>query len=299
MRMSKIVLMALAVIALQLSGCGGGAEDSEELVIRMGFAPSEDSQLIQDEAKRMAEIIEEKTGLKVKVNVLPSYSTMVAALQSDNLDFAWLPPLTYVQARNAGVARVLLKVVRNNNPWYYGAIVVHKDSEYQTIEDLEGKVIGWGDTTSFSGHIFPKYSLMKMGIDPDEFFAAQRYLGSHTAVVTNVLNKNIDAGGCYSNNLEGDDGAWTQRLQDPEDQKQFRVLLYTDPIPGDTFSVRKAFAEENPGIVKQMVELMKSLPTDPDGMEVMDKLYHVQELIEAEDSDYDVVRDATKEVIRD
>jgi len=295
MRIARVLLVIISMLAFGLFGCGGGEVD--ENVIRMGFAPSEDSAMIEDEAEQMAVLLEERLGMKVKVNVLPSYSTMVAALASDNLDFAWLPPLTYVQAEDQGVAEVLLKVVRNNNPWYYGAIVVHRDSPYQTIEDLEGKVMAWGDTASFSGHIFPKYSLMQQGIDPDEFFEAQRMLGSHTAVVTNVLNQFVDAGGCYSNSLTGDDGAWTQRIPNPEDQEKFRVLLYTDPIPGDTFSVRKKYAAENPEMVTKMKQIMIDLTTDPEGKEIMDRLYHVQELIDATSADYDIVRKATAKVL--
>lgn len=294
MRAGITIIFIFAMSAFMLS-CNMAEDD--RFTITMGFAPSEDAQAIDEQAKELAALIEERTGYRVKTKVLANYAFMVAALETDDIDFAWLPPKTYTQAEDAGVARVLLKVVRNNHPWYYGAIVVRSDSDIQTPEDLRGKEIAWGDTTSFSGHVFPKYKLMESGLYSDDFFKVERNLGNHLAVVLSVLNGDVDAGACFANNTDGDDGAWTQLIKDPEKQKQFRVVLYTDPIPGDTFSVRTEFAEEHPEIVKEIKKLMVELPADPEGSKIMDELYHVQALTDAEPEDYQVVRKASKAII--
>lgn len=294
---SSLVTALILIVALG-SACGP-AEVKDENTIRIGFAPSEDSEIIQEEAKNFAALLEKKTGYKVKVNVLPNYATMVASLQSDHLDFAWLPPLTFVQAEKNGAAEVLLKVVRNNNPYYYGAIVVRTDSDIQNVEELEGKSIAWGDITSFSGHIFPKYSLIKKGIYKKDFFSSERHMGNHHAVLVNVINGQVDAGACFSNSIDGSDGAWTQLLKDAEDQKKIRVILYTDPIPGDTFSVRSAFKKEFPEKTEKIAKIIQNLTEDPEGKGILFRLYHIDRLDTATSQEYDIVRSATAEVLKD
>ena len=279
--------------------CAPAEVQEDEDVIRIGFAPSEDSEIIQEEAKNFAALLEEKTGYKVKVNVLPNYATMVASLQSDHLDFAWLPPLTFVQAEDNGAAEVLLKVVRNNNPYYYGAIVVRTDSDIQTVEDLKGKSIAWSDIVSFSGHVFPKYALIKKGLYSKDFFSSERHMGNHHAVLVNVINGQVEAGACFSNSTDGSDGAWTQLLKDPEDQKKVRVILYTDPIPGDTFAVRKSFKEANPEKTEKITSLIQSLTEDPVGKGILFRLYHIEKLDPATSEDYQVVREATSVVLKE
>jgi phosphonate transport system substrate-binding protein len=284
------------LLCLQQAGCcPGNARQPGEIV--MGFVPSEDAELVTVEMQKLTDILERKTGIPIRPVISSNYDVLVAAMRTGAVQFAWLPPFAYVQAEDEGVAHVLLKAVRQGNPWYYGAIIVRADSPYHKIEDLRGKTIAWGDIKSFSGHIYPKSEIIKMGIDPDKFFGAQRFLMNHPAVVVAVFNNQVDAGAVFSNNTDGNNGAWTQLLRDPKDQAQIRVLLYTPPIPGDTVSVSTQYFAEHPDRTQKIMNAILHLNEDPEGNRILMTIYHIEAMVLAKPEDFQVVRQAAQLVL--
>jgi phosphonate transport system substrate-binding protein len=296
--LNVILVVILTAILFHLPACcpGSGRQPGE---IVMGFVPSEDAELVTVEMEKLAAILEKKTGIPIHPVISSNYDVLVAAMRTGEVQFAWLPPFAYVQAEDEGVAHVLLKAVRQGNPWYYGAIIVHADSPYHKIEDLRGKTIAWGDVKSFSGHIYPKSEIIKMGIDPDTFFKSQRHLMSHPAVVVAVFNKQVDAGAVFSNNTDGNNGAWTQLLKDPKDQAKIRVILYTPPIPGDTVSVSTDYFSEHPDRTQKMMNAILHLNEDPDGKRILMTIYHIEAMVLAKPEDFQVVREAAQLVLKE
>ena len=269
----------------------------DDLVV-MGFAPSLDEEIVQEHGRKLAEILSEKIGVPIRAYVTNEYSALVTAMETGQVDVAWLPVLPLVQAEERAGAVVLLKAVRRGNPYYYGAIVVHADSSYYSVEDLEGATIAWADPTSTSGHIFPKVGLMRMGINPDLFFGEQVMSGSHDSVLRAVLARQVDAGAVYSNDTEGEDGAWTQLLK-PADQKKIRPIWYTTEIPGDTMTVSREFWTGRHAVAVALKDAVMELHEDPDGAKILMDLYHIEKMIPATTFDFDVVRDAAGRVLKD
>lgn len=288
--------LAFAFVVLAVSCCPNTFVEGQ---IVMGFVPSEDAEVVQEQMVKMVGILTEMTGIPIKPVLTPNYNILVDAIRVGEVQVAWMPPLAYVQAEDEGIATVVLKAVRRGNPWYYGAIIVRKDSGINDIQDLRGKSIAWGDIKSFSGHIYPKAALIKQGIDPDRFFGTQRHLKSHPAVVISVFNGDLDAGGCFSNNTDGTDGAWTQTLKDPEKYNQIKVLLYTPPIPGDTVAVATEYMADHPTDADKIVRAIFHLNDHPVGKKILMDIYHIERLVLAKPADYQVVRDAAKLVIED
>jgi len=271
---------------------------AEELVV-MGFVPSEDAQIIGESGEELVEILGRMTGLRIRAYVLSSYMTVVSAMRTGDVDVGWLPPLAAVRAEDRGWGVIKLKAVRRGNPFYYGSIIVRTDSGIESVGDLRGKSMAWGDFNSFSGHIFPKFGLISMGIYTDDFFASERFLGSHYSVVVSVLNGQVDAGAVFSNNTEGNDGAWTQMLTDPERQRQITAIFYTDPIPGDTVSLSSGFWNGRREDARAILEAIQELHRDPVGGEILMELYHISRMIPAASVEYDVVRIAADSVLRE
>jgi len=298
-RLMQLLLLSLALgLYLAVGACCPGREHREGEVV-MGFVPSEDAELVTVEMQKLVSILTKKTGIPVKAIISSNYDVLVTAMRTGDVQFAWLPPFAYVQAEDEGVAHVLLKAVRRGNPWYYGSIIVRADSPYRSIKDLRGKTIAWGDVKSFSGHIYPKSEVIKMGFNPETFFGRQRYLMNHPSVVVAVFNNQVDAGAVFANTTDGTDGAWTQTLKTPEEQAQIRVLLYTPPIPGDTVSVSTAYFSEHPTETQTMMNAILALHEDPDGQRILMDLYHIESLVLAYPEDFQVVREAAELVLRD
>jgi len=298
-----IILFLLACITI---GCGNGGKKPEESKqkgepakgtaenpIVMGFNPAESADVILVNGEALAQALELKTGYKYKTYVAQSYNALVTALQFDDIDFAWLPAFAFVQAEQHAGAEVLLKAVRNGEPFYYGAIVVRSDSPYRKIEDLKGKSIAWVAESSTSGYIFPMAAMIKMGIDPEKFFGHAVMAGKHDAVLIAVEKGTVDAGATFAADNQGIKGSWTQFLKG-EDVGKIRPILFTDPIPSDTMSTSIRFREKYPDIVEQVTAAVKGLSDNEADKELLKKLYNIDAMVDAKSEDYAPVREAAK-----
>ncbi len=82
------------------------------------------------------------------------------------------------------------KAVRYGYPVYWAEYIVARDSEFQTLADLEGATWGYGDQGSTSGYMVPTVELAAAGITPGE----QVQTGGHNQTVTAVYNGEVDFG---------------------------------------------------------------------------------------------------------
>ncbi len=287
------LLVILVALLPFLSACADGEEETlapkTEIVI--GLNPSERSEDTQKNADLLADLIAQKIGMPVKMFVAQDYSGLVEALRARTIDFAFFAPISYVYAERIADAHVLLKAQRFGSPYYFGSVVVRKDSPYRTLQDLRGKQIAWVDPSSSSGHIFPKAALIEQGIDPDEFFARQTFAGGHDAVLLAVINGTIDAGATFANDTLGKSGSWTQ-LEGGTLGQQIRPIFFSQPIPADNLATSAFMLEKYPQLVQVVTNAVEHMHQDSLGVEVMRSMYHVDAMVPATSADYDPVRRA-------
>ena len=285
-----LTLLALGVLA-------SSAQAAENCrVINMGFNPAQDSAAVLTNGRAIAKYLESKVrGVEVRTTVAQDYQALVEATRSGKLDFAWLSPVSYVEAHDQANAQVLLKSVRGAGPYYWSAFVVRKDSGIKRMEDMRGKNIAWIDPTSAAGYTFPKATLLAKGVEPEKFFGRQTFAGKHDAAVLALLNGSVDVIATFSNNTKGDSGAWTQFLK-PEQAAQLTPVMYSKPIPGDTLSVRADYQKACDAVVTRVRAAIMAMKSDPDAKGLLQKLYRIDAMVPAKDSDYNVVRDAIKAV---
>ncbi len=271
------------------------AAEKNEIII--GFNPAENADTVETNGKAFSQYFKQKTGLAVKIFVSSDYTALIEALRSGRIDFAFMPPFSFVKAEEMANAQVLLKSVRKGKSILYSAIIVRADKPYKKIEDLKGKNIAWVDPSSTSGHIFPKAQLKtKKHIDADTFFDKQIFAGAHDALVLSVLNGTVDAGATFVNDSKGEEGAWHIFLRTPEEQKKIRMIYVTEGIPADTMATTKKFITENKALVDKVVEAMKNMHKNEKGKHILNVLYHIDSMVPAESQDYQPIRDAAKVV---
>lgn len=286
-------------IALTLGALAGTASAAENCrVINMGFNPAQDSAAVLTNGRAIAKYLEGKVrGVEVNTSVAQDYQALVEATRSGKLDFAWLSPVSYVQAHDQANAQVLLKSVRAAGPYYWSAIITRKDTGIKSLADLRGKSIAWIDPTSAAGYTFPRAYLVGKGINPDSYFGKQTFAGKHDAAVLSLMNGTVDAVATFSNNTQGTSGSWTQYLK-PDQAAQISVVAYSKPIPGDTLSVRADYQSSCADVVTRVRSAIIGMKSDPAGQGLLKKLYTIDSMIPAKDSDYNVVRDAQKQAAK-
>ncbi len=292
---SCVLSLTLFVSAFLFSPSVLAAKKTE---VVMGFNPAENSESTELNGKLFAEYYKAKTGMPLKTFVATDYTALVEALRSGKIDFAWLPPFSYVKAEQVADAQVLLKSVRRGKAVFYSAIITRADKGISKIGDLKGRTMAWVDPASASGHVFPKANLMAKGLidDPDKFFGRQIFAGSHDALVLAVLNGTVDAGATFCNDAEGLDGSWMRFLKKPEDQKRIKVVYVTDPLTGDSMATTKKFFVKQNEIVSKTVALLEGMGKDAEGQKILKALYQIDSMVPAKSEDYEPLRAAAKKL---
>lgn len=285
-----VKFLSLFLAAILVTAC---TKKSDEVVYTMGFTPAENAETVTSNGKVIADLIHQKTGIKIKTYVATDYTALIEAMRGGTVQFGWLASFGYVLAEKRAGAKVLLKSVRNGKPYFYSAIITRKDKNFKKISDLKGKNIAWVDPASASGFIVPKASLINDGIDVDKFFGKQIFAGGHDSVVLGVINGSVDAGATFTNDEKGSDGAWTHLSHaKPEFKDKIQVVYVSKPIPNDTFSTTDKFYAEHKDVVDKVTDVVKHMDSTPEGKQALLKLYRIDSFLDAQSSDFDPLKKA-------
>lgn len=164
---------------------------SAEHPIKVLFVPSVDANVIVTGGQVMADALAAATGLSFEVSVPTSYAATIEEMCASPTDtMAFIPGLGYAIASQLCGVDVAFKAIRYGYPVYWAEYIVARDSEYQTLADLEGATWGYGDQGSTSGYMVPLVELEAAGITPGE----QVQTGGHNQTVTAVYNGEVDFG---------------------------------------------------------------------------------------------------------
>lgn len=270
----------------------------KELVVQ--FVPSQSAETLEAKAKPLEKLLGDRLGIPVKVSISTNYNTIIEAMASKKVDIGFLPPTGYVLAHDEKkAADLLLQAQRygvNDETGqedksklvdsYKSMIIVKNDSPIKSIADLKGKKIAWQDVTSSAGYIYPGLELKKAGIDPDKDVKGITVKG-HDKGVLAVLNGEVDAAAVFQD-------ARLNVVKDvPDVFSKTRVLFFTTPIPNDTISVRP---DMDPEWKKKISDAFIAIGKDPQGQQIIYEVYSHRGYTTSDDSKFNVVRDANKQM---
>jgi len=248
--------------------------------VRIAFVPSVESGAIETQLQEFTAELSKLLNHPVEADVVLSYTAAVEQMAAGHFEAAFLPPLAYILGHERYNIRVVLKAVRNGSPTYRGEIITRIDSGIDSLEQLKGRTLGFVDATSASGFLYPKTLLITSGIDPEKDLGGYVFLNSHSNVVIAVLRGTVDAGAVF-------DDARLQLVEtDPKVMTETKVIAYTPPIPGDTVSFREdCIGPFYDRLAQSLITISNA------GKEsVLYKIYEIEALVPAEDSDYEPIR---------
>ncbi|MCS6969578.1 MAG: phosphonate ABC transporter substrate-binding protein [Planctomycetota bacterium] len=177
-------------------------------------------------------------GIPVKGFFANDYNGIIEGMRFKKVDIAWHGNKSAMLAVDRADGEVFARVVNiDGSEGYYSYVIVHKDSPYQTIDELlaKGKEVtfGLGDPNSTSGTLVPGfYIFAQRGIDPKAHFKRVTN-AKHEANILAVVARQVDAATCASDAYA--------RLGDREPDKiaQTRIVWKSPLIPSDPIVWRK------------------------------------------------------------
>ncbi len=264
---SRILVSVLAA-AVTVSLPGWAAAQTS---LVLGFTPSSDAQRVLETGSTLARMLEVATGYRIRAEVPTSYAATIEAMCAGRVDVAFLHPFAYVLGKQRCGTDVRLVTVRFNVPFYKSQILYRADLPVKSLADLRGRKFAFVDPSSASGYLFPAALLKRNGIDPDRYFSQVIFAGGHDKVVLGIYTGSVDAGATFGDEFGNDARDRVIRTY-PDVKDRVRVLMYTDPIPGDTVSLRRDLPEEVK--VRTAKALLRIAQTAP-GRETLDTLYRI------------------------
>ena len=280
LRRIAAALVVAAVVLGVAAGCGPGKLGTEKNPIIMSFVPSGDTQEIVAGGNLIADMMSEKSGLKVIANVGTDYSAVREAMGAGKAHIGWLNTFSYVLANEKYGVDVGLVTSRFGSTSYTGQIIVRADSGITDLEGLKGKVMCWVEPSSTSGYIIPRIMLMANGIQ-DSDFAQTVEAGSHNNVVAAVYNGDCDAGATYV------DARSSIEEDYPDVKDVVAVLATTTDIPNDNVSFIK---DMDPDVRAKLVAALLEIAQSEEGVAALGEVYSIEGLEPADDSFYDAFR---------
>jgi phosphonate transport system substrate-binding protein len=161
--------------------------------LRVSAIPDEAPTELQRKFAPLGAYLEKELGMKVSFVPVSDYAATVEGLAAKKLDLVWYGGFTFVQARRR-TGKALPLAQREEDARFHSKFIVPATSKAKTLADLKKSNFAFGSPSSTSGHLMPRYFLLKNGIDPEKDFAKVAYSGAHDVTAKWVEEGKVDAG---------------------------------------------------------------------------------------------------------
>ena len=201
--------------------------------------PAENATGVTDRFTPFVAYLERELGTKTTLRVANDYAAVIEGQRAGNIHIGYYGPASFSRARITGVETdaFVIDVNQDGTKGYYSVFYVLAKNPYHNIQDVKGKSLGLVDPNSTSGYNMPLYTLDKLGISPDTFFAKQVVTGSHENSVLALAQGTVDVAANWWN--ADDDSNLTRMLTknmlknpdgSPMKREDFRIVLKSDLI---------------------------------------------------------------------
>lgn len=254
------------------------------LKLRIGILPGESRPAVERLNEPLRAFLERFLGCRVELVVGSSYVATGEALRRKEIDIAYLGPVTYILQSRIADLEPFARPSHGGRvgPTFQAALVVPAENPVQTLAELTGQEIAFGDLISTSGAWVPRHMLLSAGLSSEQHYV-RRCLGSHDAVVAAVATRQVAAGGLSL-------GVFRRLLGEGRvDPAAVRVLAESAPIPEYMWTFREGL----PAALREDLRQAFVGLRDPAALAA----YRAEAFIPAVDADVDRVRHWMEEIL--
>ncbi len=278
--MMRKCLYALALLLLPLVGGAAEADSiSDPAVLRVALLPDENASTVIKDNQGLKEYLEKRLDKKVELVVTTDYSSMIEAMRFGRLELAYFGPLSYLLARSKSEIEPFAALVSHGSTTYTSVVIANTESGINTVADIKGKDVAFGDPASTSSHLVPRALLLDRGLEAERDYKAH-YVGAHDAVAKAVENGNAQAGALsrpiFNSLVE-------RKLINTE---KVKVIAETKPIPQYHWTMRSNLDAALKDKIKNAFYELKEA-------DILKK-FKAQGFAPISDKDYDGLRDTAK-----
>jgi len=238
---------------------------------RIGFLGDEASQDIITRNECLVGYIEAAYNVPAKMFTFKDYAGTMESMLGGNLDYAWFGAAGYagMYLEEPGAIRpVLTRMQPTGDTGYYSVMVTRADSGIESLEDMEGKSLGFADPNSTSGYLIPAVELPEQLEGGMDYFSETKFMGGHENGVLGVLNGDVDAAVTWVSGVgEWDEGYTSGNLRKMVDKgvlnmDDIRQIWSSSLIPNGPIVMPTGLPDETYDVMFGMKEWIRQ--NDPE-----------------------------------
>lgn len=199
----------LTLAALPLTACGDKPADAPKgdapkpagddraswpAKVRMTCIPDGKAEDLKKVHDAFAAWLTKTVGVPFEYQPVTDYNASVTGLASKQLELVWYGGYTSVQAIRESGGNAERVATRAEDLKFKSVFIKAKGSAIASLADLKGKTFTFGSNSSTSGHLMPRFFLMKAGIDPAKDFAKMNHSKNHDETIDLVADGAVEAG---------------------------------------------------------------------------------------------------------
>ncbi len=277
----RILISVLALLLLAPAPPAGAADVPD--VLKVSAIPDENPNELLRIYTPFAAYLAKELKMKVQFTPVVDYAATVEGLAARKLDLVWYGGFTSVQAvrRTSGTARRL--VLRQEDAEFKSFFIARPGSGINSLADLKGKTFSFGSVGSTSGHLMPRFFVLKAGLNPERDFKQVAYSGAHDATALWVESGKVDAGAL--NFLVWDKLVQTKKV----DVSKVNVFWTTPPYVDYVWTAR---GDLDKGLQEKITAAFLKLDYgNPEHKRLLD-LHRTKKYIKANDEDWKATEEA-------
>jgi phosphonate transport system substrate-binding protein len=248
-------------------------------VLKVALLPDESPSTIIKDNEALKQYLSGRLEKPVELIVTTDYSSMIEAVRHGRIDVAYFGPLSYCLAKSKCDIEPFAAKLQHGATTYESVVVANVEAGIETLADMKGRQVAYGDKASTSSHLIPKSMLAAEGLlagrDYEEVF-----VGNHDAVLMNVARGNAQAGGLSKPIFES---LIERRFVQPE---QVKVIGESKSFPQYPWAMQADLA----GDLKQRIKQAFYELDDPAVLEPL----KAEGFAPIGDGDYDSIRELAK-----
>lgn len=217
-----------------------------------GVVPQQSARKLAQAWGPILNYLSEKTGDDYSFATATDIPTFEKRLLEGVYDIAYMNPYHYVVFEEASHYRAFAKQAEKE---IVGLIVVNKDSQISTLEDLQNLPVAFPSPAAFAASVLPRAELKRRGINIEP-----RYVSSHDSVYLNVAKGFFAAGGGIGRTLNN---------FNPEMRDHLKVLWKTEGYTPHAFA---ASPNVLPDKMTRLQSAMMAMHLDEQGRALLAKI---------------------------
>ncbi len=204
--------------------------------------------------RKIADYISKHMGRPAVLIQRKTYEEVNMLMSNGDADLAFMSTGAFCAYRGLTEIELLSMVEHEQTTLYKAQIIVHKDSDLYSFQDLKGHTFAFTDPLSYSGHMAIIELLKPQNIRPEQYFSRYIYTYSHDKSIWAVATKAVEAASLDSMIFD------YAQVRTPELTANLRTISYIGPLPTGPVVINKNLSAQQKENLRNIFHTMHEDP---------------------------------------